>query len=153
MNQVACFKLYTYYPKLKKPFLTCLLSQAIDVWMGLCTAFVFSALVEFTVVNFWYRKQRFPVQDLVSPSQPPEDEVTYSKFINFNTKGFSLIEKKSLLQFFQRKITFSRNFETIFWVVQSPNPCALFFFSSKWRKNTYFPSFLLFLQRDIFNRL
>ena len=24
--------------------------------MGLCTAFVFSALVEFTVVNFWFRK-------------------------------------------------------------------------------------------------
>ena len=33
--------------------------QAIDVWMGLCTAFVFSALVEFTVVNFWYRKQKY----------------------------------------------------------------------------------------------
>ena len=30
--------------------------QALDVWMGLCTAFVFSALVEFTVVNFWFRK-------------------------------------------------------------------------------------------------
>ena len=26
--------------------------------MGLCTAFVFSALVEFTVVNFWYRKHK-----------------------------------------------------------------------------------------------
>ena len=26
--------------------------------MGLCTAFVFSALVEFTIVNFWFRKQR-----------------------------------------------------------------------------------------------
>jgi len=30
--------------------------KALDVWMGLCTAFVFSALVEFTVVNFWFRK-------------------------------------------------------------------------------------------------
>lgn len=28
--------------------------------MGLCTAFVFSALVEFTIVNFWFRKQRHP---------------------------------------------------------------------------------------------
>ena len=27
--------------------------------MGLCTAFVFSALVEFTIVNFWFRKQRY----------------------------------------------------------------------------------------------
>ncbi len=26
--------------------------------MGLCTAFVFAALVEFTIVNFWFRKQR-----------------------------------------------------------------------------------------------
>ena len=26
--------------------------------MGLCTAFVFSALVEFTIVNFWFRKHR-----------------------------------------------------------------------------------------------
>ena len=24
--------------------------------MGLCTAFVFAALVEFTIVNFWFRK-------------------------------------------------------------------------------------------------
>ena len=26
--------------------------------MGLCTAFVFAALVEFTIVNFWFRKHR-----------------------------------------------------------------------------------------------
>lgn len=32
--------------------------KAIDVWMGLCTAFVFAALVEFTIVNFWFRKHR-----------------------------------------------------------------------------------------------
>ena len=32
--------------------------QAIDVWLGLCMAFVFAALVEFTVVNFWFRKSR-----------------------------------------------------------------------------------------------
>ena len=38
--------------------LECLVFQAIDVWMGLCTAFVFAALVEFTIVNFWFRKQR-----------------------------------------------------------------------------------------------
>ena len=38
--------------------------QAIDVWMGLCTAFVFSALVEFTIVNFWFRKQRYQQQHI-----------------------------------------------------------------------------------------
>lgn len=30
--------------------------QAIDVWMGVCTAFVFAALVEFTFVNYMWRK-------------------------------------------------------------------------------------------------
>ena len=32
--------------------------------MGLCTAFVFSALVEFTIVNFWFRKQRHPAHTI-----------------------------------------------------------------------------------------
>ena len=32
------------------------LLQAIDVWMGVCTAFVFAALVEFTFVNYLWRK-------------------------------------------------------------------------------------------------
>ena len=31
------------------------LFQAIDVWMGTCTAFVFAALVEFTFVNYTWR--------------------------------------------------------------------------------------------------
>ena len=43
------------------PFLS---FQAIDVWMGLCTAFVFAALVEFTIVNFWFRKFK-KRQDLI----------------------------------------------------------------------------------------
>lgn len=42
--------------------------KAIDVWMGLCTAFVFAALVEFTIVNFWFRKQGGGgVRRMVSP--------------------------------------------------------------------------------------
>ena len=32
--------------------------------MGLCTAFVFAALVEFTIVNFWFRQQRYPPTNL-----------------------------------------------------------------------------------------
>ena len=38
-----------------------LLFQAIDIWMGTCTAFVFAALVEFTFVNHtWRTKGRLP---------------------------------------------------------------------------------------------
>ena len=34
--------------------------QAIDVWMGVCTAFVFATLVEFTCVNYLWRKRSNP---------------------------------------------------------------------------------------------
>ena len=34
--------------------------QAIDVWMGVCTAFVFATLVEFTCVNYLWRKRANP---------------------------------------------------------------------------------------------
>ena len=33
----------------------CSTCQAIDIWMGTCTAFVFFALVEFTFVNYTWR--------------------------------------------------------------------------------------------------
>ncbi len=32
--------------------------QAIDVWMGACTAFIFAALIEFTIVNYLWRKYK-----------------------------------------------------------------------------------------------
>ena len=32
------------------------LLQAIDIWMGACTAFIFAALLEFTLTNYLWRK-------------------------------------------------------------------------------------------------
>ena len=44
-----------------KQTLTVSMLQAIDIWMGTCTAFVFAALVEFTFVNHtWRTKGRLP---------------------------------------------------------------------------------------------
>ena len=34
----------------------CLLCQAIDIWMGACTGFIFAALLEFTLTNYLWRK-------------------------------------------------------------------------------------------------
>ncbi|XP_050714966.1 glycine receptor subunit alpha-2-like [Eriocheir sinensis] len=31
--------------------------KALDIWMGVCTAFIFAALLEFTVVNYYWRKR------------------------------------------------------------------------------------------------
>ena len=32
------------------------------MWMNACTAFIFAALIEFTFVNYWYRKQAMTSQ-------------------------------------------------------------------------------------------
>merc|ERR1712223_932302 len=44
--------------------------KALDVWMGLCTAFVFAALVEFTIVNFWFRKFKKRQDMMISRALP-----------------------------------------------------------------------------------
>ncbi|XP_049779286.1 glycine receptor subunit alpha-3-like [Schistocerca cancellata] len=42
--------------------------KAIDVWMGTCTAFVFCALLEFTIVNYMWRKSSDPLLAAVGMS-------------------------------------------------------------------------------------
>ncbi len=44
--------------------------QAIDVWMGACTAFIFAALIEFTVVNYLWRRRKFVQTSGSSLKQP-----------------------------------------------------------------------------------
>ncbi|XP_071443949.1 glycine receptor subunit alpha-2-like isoform X2 [Hetaerina americana] len=44
--------------------------KAIDVWMGTCTAFVFCALLEFTIVNYMWRRQP-EVQRKTAPTATP----------------------------------------------------------------------------------
>ena len=34
--------------------------KAIDVWMGMCLAFVFGVMIEFTIVNYWARRKQTP---------------------------------------------------------------------------------------------
>ena len=65
--------------------------------MGLCTAFVFSALVEFTIVNFWFRKQRYYTeQSHIKPpshvaSKTASKSTTYSNRTTSNNRN--LLEK------------------------------------------------------------
>ena len=65
--------------------------------MGLCTAFVFSALVEFTIVNFWFRKQRYHTEQgnvkapFHVPSKTASKSTTYSNRTTSNNRN--LLEK------------------------------------------------------------
>lgn len=59
--------------------------KAIDVWMGTCMAFVFSAMIEFTVVNYCIRRKvrakpkprglSEQVHDLVTQYKEKKDKV------------------------------------------------------------------------------
>ena len=45
--------------------------QAIDVWMGACTAFIFAALIEFTIVNYLWRRRKVNKANLGHPMKRP----------------------------------------------------------------------------------
>jgi hypothetical protein len=55
-----------------------------DVWMGMCTTFVFSALLEFTLVNYLWR--RGPVE---APPSPPQCKSASGILLENNTQQHS----------------------------------------------------------------
>ncbi|CAI2338021.1 unnamed protein product [Caenorhabditis sp. 36 PRJEB53466] len=86
--------------------------KAIDVWMGTCMAFVFSAMIEFTAVNYCVRRKvrakpkarglSEQVHDLVSQYKEKKD-----KFTNGNCE----ISYELSLQPTEDNATLQRNFE------------------------------------------
>ena len=50
---------FTFPPRVRTKYTApraAMLLQAIDIWMGACTAFIFAALLEFTLTNYLWRK-------------------------------------------------------------------------------------------------
>ena len=56
--------------------------QAIDIWMGACTGFIFAALLEFTLTNYLWRKGTKQTSE--GQQRPPDS-------LNGNSKGFGPI--------------------------------------------------------------
>ena len=99
--------------------------------MGLCTAFVFAALVEFTIVNFWFRKHRKRKENalaLMLPFVSTASNLTAATQMSAATKTENTMRanqkkvktsfKKFLylyLDTFFRRVSVSRYFSKVSW--------------------------------------
>ena len=86
--------------------------------MGLCTAFVFSALVEFTIVNFWFRKQRYQpnlfntTDDVKGQGNSTSNAVSKSNYAYHNNpKDGKLLGNNYLCKYHRRKQLLAMNKE------------------------------------------